>query len=140
MSSGFKLITDSIASQEEANELMGKLFEVTRPESVYSPPVTQGDYTVITASEVTAGIGYGYGGGGGGSDKEMEQNSGFDGGLGLGGGGGGGTSARPVAVIEIGPHGVRVEPVVDATKISLAFFTALGSMALLFGKMRRGAK
>lgn len=140
MSNGFKLITESLANQEEANELMGKLFDITRPESVFSPPITHNDYTIITATEVTAGLGYGYGGGGGGSDKETEKNTGFDGGVGSGGGGGGGSSARPVAVIEIGPHGVRVEPIVDATKISLAFFTALGSMALLFGKMRRGAK
>ena len=37
-------------------------------------------------------------------------------GYGVGGGGGGYTFARPVAAITIGPDGVTVEPIVDATK------------------------
>ena len=45
-----------------------------------------------------------------------------------------------LAVINIGPEGVCVEPVVDATKIALAFFTTLGSMLFMLGKMRRASR
>ena len=56
----------------------------------------------------------------------------------IGGGGGGGFSmARPVAVISVGPEGVRVEPIVDVTKLGLAFLTLLGSMLMTWRKMRR---
>ncbi len=61
-------------------------------------------------------------------------------GYGTGGGGGGYSTARPVAAISIGPDGVHVEPVVDVTKIGLAFFTTLGAMALMFSKMSRNAR
>jgi uncharacterized spore protein YtfJ len=106
---------------------------------VFSQPVTQGQYTVITASELTAGIGVGYGGGGGSGEMTPEgQQSGV--GFGGGGGGGGGTLARPVAAIIIGPEGVRVDPIVDATKIAIAFFTAFGAMWMALSKMRRAAR
>lgn len=74
--------------------------------------MTQGAYTVITASELSIGLGFGFGGG---------------------------AMARPVAAIEIGPSGVRVEPIVDPTKISIAFFTATGSMFMMLLKMKRAA-
>jgi uncharacterized spore protein YtfJ len=55
-----------------------------------------------------------------------------------GGGGGGGTSSgRPVAVISVGPDGVEVEPIVDVTKIGLALLTTIGSMGLMFLKMKK---
>ena len=47
-------------------------------------------------------------------------------GAGGGGGGGGGAMARPVAVIVMGPDGVRVKPVLDVTKLAV---TALGAFA-----------
>ncbi|HRQ39025.1 MAG TPA: hypothetical protein PLD25_14040 [Chloroflexota bacterium] len=131
-----QIAIESVPNQKAANDLMKRLFDITKPEAVFSQPVTQGAYTVITASELTAGMGVGYGGGGGGGDAvpEGQQNSvGFGG----GGGGGGGTLARPVAAIIIGPEGVRVEPIVDATKIAIAFFTAFGAMWMALSKMRR---
>ena len=123
---------------------MERLFSITRPKAVFSKPVTQGEYTVITASELTAGLGYGYGGGGGGSPQS--GNSGgsqsimSEGGFGRGGGGGGGTTARPVAAIIMGPDGVRVEPIVDPTKIAIAFFTAFGAMMIALRKMRQASQ
>lgn len=143
MENAVEFIRESIPNQDKANELMGRLFDAARPEAVYGEPVTQGDYTVITASEISVGMGYGYGGGGGvGPSPETEDATAAKNevaGYGSGGGGGGGTSARPVAVIEIGPNGVRVEPVVDPTKIVLAFFTAFGSMFMMLAKMKRAA-
>ena len=76
-------------------------------------------------------------------DEEVEgvedPDVGQESGMGGGGGGGGGASGRPVAVISVGEDGVEVEPVVDATKIALAFFTALGSMFFMLVKMRKAA-
>jgi hypothetical protein len=45
--------------------------------------------------------------------------------------------SRPVAAIIISPGGVRVEPIVDVTKIVLAVFTTLGFIATMFTRMSR---
>jgi uncharacterized spore protein YtfJ len=113
-------------------ELLSKLTAVTQPNAVFSPPIQQGDYTVITASEVAMGYGYGFGGGGGvgpAPAKKGEEPVEAGGG-GMGGGGGGSAMARPVAAVIIGPKGVKVEPIVDPTKISLAFFTAFAAIVI----------
>jgi uncharacterized spore protein YtfJ len=145
MEKEFGRISEAIPDQRAANELMEKIFDVSKPESVFSQPVESGEYKVITASEVTAGLGYGYGGGGGfgdgtesDDDQGSEKSSGF--GAGGGGGGGGGALARPVAAIEIGPNGVRVEPIVDPTKIAIAFFTTLLGMFTMISKVRRSSR
>lgn len=119
----------AIRSHEQAMDVLKRLFAVAEPGAVYSAPVTAGEQTVITASEVSIGLGLGYGGGG---DK--------DGNGGNGGGAGGGSMGRPVAVISIGPQGVHVEPVVDPTKIALAFFTMLGGILVAWSKMRKSAR
>ncbi|MAT95883.1 MAG: hypothetical protein CL608_01850 [Anaerolineaceae bacterium] len=130
-----KLLIESVPDQQSANELIGKLFDVTRPDAVFSQPVTVGDHTIITASEYSAGMGVGYGGGGGigpAANEETNEPIGYGG----GGGGGGGTTARPVATIIVSPSGVRVEPIVDVTKIAITMFTALGAMAMALRKMK----
>ncbi len=140
------IILSTVKTQEQGRALMEKLIAVARPESVYGQPVTAGDYTIITASEVAVGMGFGQGIGGGteagedevaSADEPQSQTGGT--GFGGGGGGGGGAKGRPVAVITVGPEGVQVEPVVDPTKIALAFFTMLGSMFIMLGKMRKAA-
>lgn len=148
MANAIEIIGEKIASQKEANALMERLFVVAQPEMVFGEPVTQGEYTVITAREITVGLGFGYGGGGGvgpaGKEGESEagaaqmaEGTGEAAGYGGGGGGGGSGAARPVAVIEIGPAGVRVEPVIDPTKIAIAMFTTLGAMGTMLLKMVR---
>ena len=133
-----KLIVESVPNQERANELIGRLFEVTQPSAVFSQPVTNGPYTVITASEVTVGMGAGYGGGGGaGPDDEEGETTGS--GFGGGGGGGGTAMARPVAAIIIEPEGVRVEPIMDPTKIAVAFFTTFISIVMTLSKLRKSS-
>lgn len=74
------------------------------------------------------------------AESEPSNETGVEVGMGGGGGGGGGASGRPVAVISVGEDGVRVEPVVDVTKIAIAFFTAFGSMAFMLAKMRKMAE
>lgn len=141
MEKAFEIIKENISGPEAANELMSQMFTVTRPDAVFAQPMTQGEYTAINASEVSVGLGFGYGSGGGlGPEEEDEgrERSGQQvGGFGSGGGGGGSAMARPVAVIEIGPHGVRVEPIVDPTKIVMAFFTAFGAMFMMLARMRK---
>jgi uncharacterized spore protein YtfJ len=137
-----------VESSQEAMALLTRLTDVAQPGTVYGEPVTVGEHTVFTASEVSVGLGYGYAMGGGsapaaaaGDEGEAGEGAGpVESGAGGGGGGGGSATARPVAVIQVGPEGVRVEPVVDVTKISLAFLTMLGSVFLLARKMRRGAR
>jgi uncharacterized spore protein YtfJ len=141
-----KVVAAAEKSQKWAAEVVEKLFDVAQPSSVYAEPVTAGDHTVITASEVSVGMGFGIGMGGGegrGGPKgetgeEEAEIEGEGSGLGGGGGGGGASLARPVAVISVGPEGVQVEPVVDPTKIAIAFFTALGTMFIMRSRMRRG--
>lgn len=145
-----KVVATTERNQDTAAEVVEKLFDVAQPSSVYSEPVIAGDHTLITASEVSVGMGFGLGVGGGegrggpsrraDEDEAVEDESEMQGeGVGLGGGGGGGGAAmaRPVAVISVGPNGVQVEPVVDPTKIAIAFFTTLGSMFFMLSRMRR---
>jgi uncharacterized spore protein YtfJ len=147
------IVVSALESQEDATALIEKLFEVAQPSAVYGEPVTAGDYTVITASEVKVGMGYGYGAGGsveaaGAEVEVVEEPAGeaefaeeaveeAESGFGAGGGGGGVSGSRPVAAISIGPEGVCVQPVFDATKIALAFLTAFGAMFMMLGRMKR---
>ncbi|MBW7882776.1 MAG: hypothetical protein H3C34_09080 [Caldilineaceae bacterium] len=116
----------AVENAREASRLLERLFEVTTTDALFSAPVTAGDTTVITASELTVGMGVGFGGG---SDNE---------GNGGGGGGGGGYAAgRPVAVITVGPLGVQVKPVFDLTKIGIALVAALVSLIMARANIRR---
>lgn len=135
-----KVFKETFKGTSEVNQ---KLIEVASPKAVFSEPVISGEYTVITAAEVFTAVGSGFGFGS--AEGEPEEGGEEDGGqaeamMGSGGGGGGGGAAngRPVAVITIGPRGVGIEPVVDVTKLGLAVLTTVGSMALMFRRMKRG--
>jgi uncharacterized spore protein YtfJ len=119
----------TLHSESESVATIGKLFDVYQPGVVFSAPVTVGDNTVIAASEVNVGMALGFGHGSG-----TDEN---DSGEGGGGGGGGASAGRPVAAIIISPKGVQVEPIVDVTKIGLAFFTTIGAMFLMWRAMNR---
>jgi uncharacterized spore protein YtfJ len=127
------------ANWEKSMGVLQRIFDVANPSAVYSQPVQSGEYTVITASEVSIGVGFGQGLGSGGEEKPSVagEPAATSGGSGSGGGGGGGGWSRPVAVISIGPGGVHVEPVVDVTKLGLAFFTMIGSAVFMARKMRK---
>jgi uncharacterized spore protein YtfJ len=144
MSEGLSgIVATAVKGQEDAMALVEKLFDVAQPSAVYGEPAAIGDHTVITASEVKVGMGFGFGGGGApsaeGSEGETEGGAAVAG-FGSGGGGGGVSGGRPVAAISVGPSGVRVEPVVDVTKIALAFFTTLGAMFMMFSRMRAASR
>jgi uncharacterized spore protein YtfJ len=134
------------ANQQIVQAMADKVFAAAHSHAVYGEPVVSGNYTVITASEVSSGGGAGGGGGFGPVPQEPspeaeaaearspESNAG-----GSGVGMGGGAFGRPVAVVIIGPDGVEVKPVFDATKIGLAFATMLGAMLMMLGRMRRAS-
>jgi uncharacterized spore protein YtfJ len=145
------IMVSALESQQDAMALVEKLFEVAQPSATYGEPVTAGDYTVITASEVKVGLGYGFGGGAGTSTeangeehdadpRPASATDEADAGIGGGGGGGGVSGSRPVAAISIGPEGVSVQPVVDVTKIALALFTTIGAMFVTLNRMKRAGR
>jgi uncharacterized spore protein YtfJ len=128
------LTASLISSQEQGLAWMEKMLALARPESVFAEPVKAGDYTIVTASEAWAGMGFGFGAGGG------PGPSGSTEGEGGGGGGGGVSTGRPVAAITAGPGGVRVEPIIDVTKIALAFVSVLASLIVARGRVRRAGR
>jgi len=133
-------------AHQQAATMLEKILAAAQPGAVYGQPVGAEGYTVITAAEVTSGGGFGMGLGLGppstpdgraaptaeAAPPETRQTGGA-GGL----GGGGGAMGRPVAVIAIGPDGVRVKPVVDVTKVALAGLTAWATMLGLLRARRR---
>ena len=138
------IVVSTVKSQEEAIGLVGKLFAVAKPSAVFSEPVSIGEHTIITASEVKVGMGYGLGGGSWTASGPLSEEALAEGeeedlghGFGNGGGGGGASGGRPVAAIVVGPHGVRVDPIVDLTKLGIAFLTTLGAMFVALNRLRR---
>ena len=135
------VVVTAVKNQQQGQKLLEKVVAVAQPGSVYGAPVTSGEYTIITASEVTVNAGFGYGMGGGSgtghASEEPQSQEGEGTGFGGGGGGAGFSAGRPVAVITIGPQGVYVQPVMDPTKLALAFFTTLGAMFVMFRQMHR---
>ena len=114
---------------EGAQALIGRLFEVAEPGAIFSEPFELQDIVIINAAEVIIGAGTGFGGGSGPApgptEDEPDQAA-----MGMGGGGGGFSHGRPVAAIVIGPGGVEVKPIVDTTKIGIAFLTTLAAMGI----------
>jgi uncharacterized spore protein YtfJ len=100
-------------------EVVNKITAIARVDSVFGQPVQYGDTVTIPCAEVSMGGGMGMGGGPGGNAEQGKLT------VGMGGGAGGGATGRPIAIIVMSPEGVRVQPVVDATKVALAFFTTV---------------
>jgi uncharacterized spore protein YtfJ len=114
---------------------MERFFDTAGVDKVYGRPIKEGETTILPAAEVMVAAGFGSGfGKGTGETEESEVGSGEGG----GGGGGGKTLSRPVAVVISSPEGVRVEPVIDFTKVALAAITAWGFMATMVLRMRKG--
>lgn len=134
--------------EQQLASMLARVLSAAQPGAVFSEPVTKGAYTVITASEISAGGGFGSGTGStqpaprqretasDASQPSAHPVNSSGGGM----GGGGGSSGRPVAVIIIGTDGVRIRPVVDVTKIALAGVTVLGTVVMLLRRMRAPKK
>lgn len=118
-----------------------RLFATARPEAVFAEPLTADGRTVIGAAEVLVGAGFGSGGGFGPAAEQADGKApaaSVEGG-GIGAGVGGFAQSRPVAVVIIDQSGVRVEPVVDVTKLGIAGLTVMGSMFFFLARMLRGS-
>lgn len=85
-----------------------------------------GDRAVFGAAAIERAGGFGFGAGQG-QDDSGEKGSGG------GGGGGGSGQARPIAIVEVAPTGVKVWPVIDYTKLGLV---AVGVLAAVWKAMR----
>lgn len=118
------------ASLAAVEGTLDRFFETAGVDKVFGKPIEKGEAIVIPAAEVISGIGFGMGHGYAVGSDEEGGSSGTGGGE--GGGGGGRTFSRPVAVVIGTPEGIRVEPIVDPTKILLAAITAGGFMAAMF--------
>ena len=133
-----------LESLGELNDFSKRLFEAAHPHSVFGEPIEKGEYTVVPAAEVfsAGGVGYGFASGAGGrkarasEEERIEADIDPDRADGGGGGAGGSSRGRPVAAINIGPEGVSVQPIVDVTKLGLAALTTLGSMGIMFLRMK----
>lgn len=114
------------------NDIVSRFFQVFEEsrasasvQAVFGPPETRGEVTVIPVAAVRYGVGFGMGA----NTPEGTEGAGAQG---LGGGGGAGTRARPVAVIEITPTGIKVHPIIDYSRLIMAGVCALVWLALLW--------
>lgn len=87
----------------------------------------------------------GLGGGGGTGPAAQSQGTGEAAGTqgtvrGEGYGGGGGGRGRPVAVIVVAADGVRVQPVLDVTRLALAGMTTGAFMAFWLARLASGTR
>lgn len=147
---------DMTQGTAEIKEIMDKFVDTASVDAVYGKPVKSGDLIIIPAAEVMCGMGFGMGMGfgigpesehpsgessGESADNEQAQEGGVpSGGAGSGGGGGGYTFSRPVALVISSPDGVRVEPVIDRTKILIAALTTAGFMVGMMARMMKGVR
>ena len=119
---------------DPTEQALSKLVITASADAVFGEPVVNGNTTVIPCSEVVLGMGMGSGGG------PVDENGNQ---TGSGSGGGGGARGRPVAAIIITQDGVRVEPILDLTKIVLASLTTGAFILLWVGRislMRRSGR
>ena len=157
MSGALEDLMQSLRADSEArSQALQKLLSGADSSRVFGQPVSSGAYTVIPAAEIASGGGFGSGVGFGAPRHGNAVVSGESGaavaaglasgvasslpmleGGGGGGGGGGGAMGRPVAVIVVGPDGVKVKPVLDMTKLALTAIGAWGAVAALSLRMWR---
>jgi len=110
---------------------LSQFSQVARAEAVFGQPIERGDYTVIPCAKVSVGLGLG-----GGSRPMVKGEQRKEQGQGEGVGGGGNAKGRPMAVIIVSQGGVRVQPIVDVTRIAVASMIMGTLMALRFAQLR----
>lgn len=128
--------SSSIATEENRSktlemteETLDKFLKTVSVDSVYGKPVDAGDTKIIPAAQVMGGMGFGSGFGYG------RHGNGHEAGEGGGSGGGGRSMSRPVAAVVASPQGVRVEPVIDKTRIAMTAMIA--GAFILFTTIRK---
>lgn len=119
---------DATPMIESTQKVFDEMLAAANVQAVYGEPIKNDDTWVVPSAEIIGLVGYGGGRGGG---KNGTENIGGGGGV----GGWGRVFSRPVAAIVITPESVRVQPIVDVTKIALAAFTAMGFMVAMVARM-----
>ena len=114
------------AATGSVEQVISQLVSNASVNTVFGQPVERDGATIIPCSEIMVGFGMGTGTG----PIDERGNS-----MGGGGGGGGGSQGRPIAVVVMTKDGVRVEPVLDLTKVTLAAFTTGAFMLFWFGRL-----
>ena len=109
-------------------QVLGQLANAARVDAVFGQPIEREGATVIPCAEIAIGLGMGTGSGP--MDEQGRPT-------GSGGGGGGGGRGRPIAVVVMTRDGVRVEPVLDLTKIVLATFSTAAFILFWIGRLSR---
>ena len=107
-------------------QVLSRLVSNASVDTVFGHPVERDGATIIPCSEIMVGFGMGSGTG----PVDAQGNL-----TGAGSGGGGGSQGRPIAVIVMTKDSVRVEPVLDLTKVVLAAFTTGAFMLFWFGRL-----
>jgi uncharacterized spore protein YtfJ len=125
-------IDDPAQAIDMVQETLETFLDTADVNKVYAEAVEHEGTLIIPAAEVVAGMGFGAGYGSGSPPGEEGTGSGG------GGGGGGKVFARPVAVIIAEKDGVRIEPIIDPTKIALTALTAFGFIFGTIARIRRG--
>ncbi len=87
--------------------------------TVFGPPLKEGETSIVPIAEVGFGFGFGYGSGGEKETKGEESDR-------TGGGGGGGGTAKPIGFIKLSAGGAKFEPILDSGKIAITLFMAIG--------------
>jgi uncharacterized spore protein YtfJ len=118
-------------TEQSVEKFVNRLVDAARADAVFGQPVERGNATVIPCSEVIVGAGFGFGGGP--VDEKGNQ-------VGRGGGAGGNMRGRPIAAIVVTEDGVRVEPIMDLTKVALAGMSTGAFMLFWLLRLVRGAK
>src|ERR1700686_4685057 len=114
------------AATGSVEQVLSRLVSNATVDSVFGRPIERDGATVIPCSEIT--VGFGMGSGTGPVDEKGNPT-------GQGSGGGAGSQGRPIAVIVMTKEGVRVEPVLDLTKVVLASMTTGAFMLFWFGRL-----
>ena len=114
--------------RQAIEQVMSQLVASSNVNAVFGAPVEREGTVVIPCAEVALGMGMGTGSG----PVDAQGNS-----TGGGGGGGGGSHGRPIAAIVITNEGVRVEPIMDMTKIALAGLSTGAFILLWLGRLIR---
>jgi uncharacterized spore protein YtfJ len=109
----------------EMQELLEKIGAVTEDinvDRVFGEPRQVGETVLIPVAQLSYGVGMGMGAGEGFPEEAPEGASegAEEAAVGFGGGGGAGAKARPIAYIEVGPEGTKVQSIMDEQKIALA--------------------
>ena len=112
------------AATGSVEQVLSQLVNNASVDTVFGRPIERDGATIIPCSEFMLGFGMGTGSG----PIDERGNS-------MGQGGGGGSQGRPIAVVVMTKDGVRVEPVLDLTKVTLAAFTTGAFMLFWFGRL-----